>query len=197
AATGAQQNGAARWGDYSSMQVDPTDDCTFWYTQEYVKTTGNAPWRTRIGSFSFPSCNVATQPPSIATFAPTSGPVGTAVTLNGSGFLGTSSVKFNGTPAGYTVNSDTKITTTVPGGATSGKISVTNSLGTAVSSQAFSVVKPQPPKITSFTPTSGHTGTLVTINGSSFTGATSVKLGSTSASFTVVSSSKITATVPK
>ncbi len=197
AGTGAQQNGAARWGDYSSITVDPTDDCTFWYTTEYIKTTGNAPWQTRIGSFSYPSCNVATQPPSIASFSPTSGPVGTNVTLNGSGFTGTSAVKLNGLAAGYTVNSDTKITATVPNGATSGKFSVVNSLGTAVSAQSFSVVKPQPPKITNFTPTSGHTGVLVTINGTSFTGATVVKLGSTSATFTVVSPTKITATVPK
>jgi len=197
AGTGAQQNGAARWGDYSSIQIDPTDDCTFWYTTEYIKTTGNAPWQTRIGSFTYPSCNVATQPPSIASFSPTSGQVGTAVTINGSGFNGTSSVKFNGTAAGYAINSDTKITATVPTGATSGKISVTNSLGTSVSAQSFSVVKPLPPKISSFSPTSGHTGTLVTINGTSFTGATSVKLGSTQASFTVASSTKIIATVPK
>jgi len=197
AGTGAQQNGAARWGDYSSIQIDPADDCTFWYTTEYIKTTGNAPWQTRVGSFTFPSCNVATQPPSIASFAPTSGPVGTAVTVNGSGFTGTTSVKFNGTAAGYAINSDTKITATVPNGATSGKISVTNSLGTAVSSQSFSIVKPQPPRITSFSPTSGHTGTLVTINGTSFTGATAVKLGSTSTTFTVVSSTKIIAPVPK
>ena len=48
-----------RWGDYSSMSVDPADDCTFWYTNEYYSSatngsTGN--WQTRIGSFKFPSC---------------------------------------------------------------------------------------------------------------------------------------------
>ena len=47
-----------RWGDYSSMSMDPADDCTFWYAQEYYDaqsgTTGN--WHTRIGSFKFPSC---------------------------------------------------------------------------------------------------------------------------------------------
>jgi hypothetical protein len=48
-----------RWGDYSSMGIDPADDCTFWYAQEYYDTqasgtTGN--WHTRIGSFKFPSC---------------------------------------------------------------------------------------------------------------------------------------------
>ncbi len=49
------QTGSNRWGDYSAMTVDPVDDCTFWYTQEYFKiTSGN--WETRIGSFRFPSC---------------------------------------------------------------------------------------------------------------------------------------------
>ncbi|MDP4013155.1 MAG: fibronectin type III domain-containing protein [Candidatus Nanopelagicales bacterium] len=55
--TGSQTHSAARWGDYSAMQVDPEDDCTFWYTNEYLATTGSAPWRTRIGSFKFPSCD--------------------------------------------------------------------------------------------------------------------------------------------
>lgn len=48
-----------RWGDYSSMSIDPTDDCTFWYTQEYydTQTSGNSGnWHTRIGSFKFPGC---------------------------------------------------------------------------------------------------------------------------------------------
>ncbi len=44
-----------RWGDYSSMSVDPSDDCTFWYTTEYYEVTG-WDWQTRIGSFKFPSC---------------------------------------------------------------------------------------------------------------------------------------------
>lgn len=51
----APQTHSFRWGDYSSMSVDPTDDCTFWYTQEYV-TNSAARWRTRIASFKFPSC---------------------------------------------------------------------------------------------------------------------------------------------
>jgi hypothetical protein len=44
------------WADYSSMAIDPTDDCTFWYTTEYVPTTGGN-WATRIASFSFPTCS--------------------------------------------------------------------------------------------------------------------------------------------
>ena len=56
--TGSQDGGAARWGDYSSMVTDPTDQCTFWYTTEYIQTTGLATWQTRIGSFKFPSCSI-------------------------------------------------------------------------------------------------------------------------------------------
>ncbi len=50
------QTGAHRWGDYSSMSIDPTDDCTFWYTQEYYAAIGPYPWQTRYGSFRFDSC---------------------------------------------------------------------------------------------------------------------------------------------
>jgi hypothetical protein len=49
-------NNLNRWGDYSSMAVDPTDDCTFWYTNEYIPSDGSFNWKTRIGSFAFPSC---------------------------------------------------------------------------------------------------------------------------------------------
>ena len=54
--SGSQLTTHYRWGDYSMMAVDPLDGCTFWYTQEYIQTTGNAPWQTRVGSFKFPSC---------------------------------------------------------------------------------------------------------------------------------------------
>jgi hypothetical protein len=50
-----------RWGDYSSMNVDPTDDCTFWYVNEYY-TTPNANgvnWKLRVGAFNFTECDVA------------------------------------------------------------------------------------------------------------------------------------------
>jgi hypothetical protein len=54
--SGVQVRSFHRWGDYSSMAVDPTDDCTFWYTQEYYATTGSFNWSTRIGSFKFNTC---------------------------------------------------------------------------------------------------------------------------------------------
>ncbi len=61
---GSETNAAApRWGDYSSISIDPLDDCTFWYTTEYFAQTGPRNWRTRIGSFKFPGCTGGTSTP--------------------------------------------------------------------------------------------------------------------------------------
>jgi hypothetical protein len=82
--TGAQTHSASRWGDYSSMSVDPTDDCTFWYTTEYLQTTGSAPWRTRIGSFTIGSCVPVTPHHDVAVTlvdAPASVVQGTSATV--------------------------------------------------------------------------------------------------------------------
>ena len=62
---GGSQEGTDRWGDYSAMQIDPVDDCTFWYTQEYVPTPPDPEsvrltWSTRIVSFRFLSCGLVT-----------------------------------------------------------------------------------------------------------------------------------------
>jgi len=53
---GSQTQTLNRWGDYSSLVVDPKDDCTFWYTNEYIPANGTFNWRTRIASFKFASC---------------------------------------------------------------------------------------------------------------------------------------------
>jgi hypothetical protein len=57
--TGSQLPSLSRWGDYSAMTVDPVDDCTFWYTNEYLKASGTWNWSTWITSFRFPGCGVA------------------------------------------------------------------------------------------------------------------------------------------
>jgi Bacterial Ig-like domain (group 3) len=56
------QTGYDRWGDYSAMRIDPSNDCTFWYTQEYQATTQSAGWNTRIIAFQFPSCGQSLTP---------------------------------------------------------------------------------------------------------------------------------------
>jgi len=53
---GSQTSPASRWGDYSALSVDPVEECTFWYTQEYYATTSPAGWQTKIGSFRLPGC---------------------------------------------------------------------------------------------------------------------------------------------
>lgn len=53
---GGAQTGLSRWGDYSTLVVDPTDDCTFWYFGEYYSETASSAWRTRFGSFRFDGC---------------------------------------------------------------------------------------------------------------------------------------------
>ena len=61
--TGVQTTTNSRWGDYTSMNVDPTDDCTFWYVNEYYTAEGQASsvagWQTRIASFKLPGCSPA------------------------------------------------------------------------------------------------------------------------------------------
>ena len=70
---GSQTHSSGRWGDYSLLAVDPVDQCTFWYTQEYYAATSEAGWQTRIGSFAFPSCSASADTPHVA-IAATSGP---------------------------------------------------------------------------------------------------------------------------
>lgn len=53
--TGSQTT-YSRWGDYSAMTIDPSDDCTFWYTTEYLADTGTRNWHTRIAKYKFSSC---------------------------------------------------------------------------------------------------------------------------------------------
>jgi hypothetical protein len=65
------QTGLSRWGDYSAMQVDPSDDCTFWYVQQYEKVTGSFNWNTNIGSFAFTGCGGGGGGP-VVTLVPTS-----------------------------------------------------------------------------------------------------------------------------
>ncbi|MEO6970398.1 MAG: dockerin type I domain-containing protein [Chthoniobacterales bacterium] len=98
AGAGSQDStGGNRWGDYSSMTLDPVDQCTFYYTNEYLKTTGAFNWSTRVASYSFPSCvpapawgTLTGTITSTATGAPVSGVIvsldnGFAGASNGSG----------------------------------------------------------------------------------------------------------------
>jgi YD repeat-containing protein len=109
---------------------------------------------------------------SIIAFSPTSGPVGTTVTISGTGFSATPSqntVSFNGTNATVSSASATQLVVTVPTGATTGTIGATAPAGSATSATAFTVgATAGAPTITSFTPTMGASGTSVTVTGTNF-----------------------------
>jgi large repetitive protein len=138
----------------------------------------------------------ALPPPSISSFSPSSGPVGTIVILHGENLSGTLFVKFNGVPATFTFFGS-QITTSVPEGATTGPITVSTLDGTATSFNDFVVFLTAPPVITSFSPASGPAGTSVTINGQSLAGATEVKFNGITATFTTdLSGANLIATVP-
>ncbi len=127
------------------------------------------------------------------TFLLSARPVGGVVQILGQGFTGATGVSFNGTAATFIVKSDTFLTATVPAGATTGSITVTESSGTLTSNKIFRVT----PQILSFSPASGPVGTVVTITGVSLTQTTAVSFGGTTATaFTVNSDTQITATVP-
>lgn len=94
-----------------------------------------------VGALAAASC----QPkPTIAAFSPSSGGVGTTVTVTGTHFVGVSAVRFNGAAASFSVQSGTSLTAVVPAGSTTGPVSVTTSGGTAVSGSAFTVTFPTP-----------------------------------------------------
>jgi hypothetical protein len=62
AGAGSQSASGNRWGDYSALTLDPTDDTTFWFTSEYYSTTASYNWRTRIGSFKLANRHADSNP---------------------------------------------------------------------------------------------------------------------------------------
>jgi Bacterial Ig-like domain (group 2) len=122
---GSQTVGLSRWGDYSAMTVDPTDDCTFFYTSEYLKANGIFNWSTRIASFKFPSCSGTPPVLTTITVTPASASVQTGATQQ---FTATGYDQFNNlispppsfgwsVSGGGTINSSTGL---FSAGATSG-----------------------------------------------------------------------------
>ena len=109
---------------------------------------------------------------SVINFSPSSGPVGSTVTVNGTAFSTTpaqNTVQFNGTGANVNSASATQLTVTVPAGATTGPISVTTAAGTVTTVASCTVTAGNgPPTITGFNPLIGVAGTAVSISGTNF-----------------------------
>jgi len=164
---GVQNGGLSRWGDYSDMTVDPVDDCNFWYTTEYIATSGSFNWNTRIGSFKFSNCG-STAPDFYLSASPGSQgvvqghSVTYSVTVNPiNGYSGTVNLSVSGgCPTGATCaispasegppyNAATLTVTTgsgTPGGnynitisGTDGTLTHTTSVGLAVTAPDFTI----------------------------------------------------------
>ena len=96
-----------RWGDYTAMQVDPSDDCTFWYVDQYQTVTGEGDWSTNISSFAFPTCT------GLPAFFLAAAPVSVSVADGGSGTSAISIAPVNGFNGSVTFSSSN-----LPGGVT-------------------------------------------------------------------------------
>ncbi|MFG2191694.1 IPT/TIG domain-containing protein [Streptomyces sp. NPDC048639] len=155
-----------------------------------------------ISSQFVPYTYVAVPAPVLNSLSPSSGPAagGTVVTLTGSGFTGATAVKF-GTALSptFTLVSPTQINATAPPGSGTVAVTVTTPGGVSPQFVPYTYVAVPAPVLNSLSPSSGPAagGTVVTLTGTGFTGATSVKFGTTAASsFTVISATQITATAP-
>jgi hypothetical protein len=114
---GSQTGTLTRWGDYSAIAVDPVDDCTFWYTTEYLKASGTFNWSTRIANFKFANCgnttpdfSLSASPSSLSITQGTSGSSTITVTPSG-GFTGSVTLSTSALPSGVTATFGTNPTT--------------------------------------------------------------------------------------
>ncbi|MFJ1886745.1 MULTISPECIES: IPT/TIG domain-containing protein [unclassified Streptomyces] len=142
-------------------------------------------------------------PPVVSFVNPAQGPVsgGTTVVITGTSLTGATAVRFGAANAAfYTVTSATQITAVTPAGsAGSVPVTVTSPSGTSNATVIFTYTVVSTPTVTGLSPSIGSTGggTMVTVTGTNFSGATQVRFGSVNASsFSVVSPTKITAVSP-
>jgi len=141
AGAGSQTRSLSRWGDYSSMTVDPSDDCTFWYTNQYIPANGAFNWKTRVGTFKFPSCGGAPPP---NDFSISANPSSVSVQQGGSGISTIStaivsgsaesiSLAASGVPAGTTANLNPASLNT------GGSSTLTLTVGTSTATGSYSI----------------------------------------------------------
>jgi alpha/beta hydrolase family protein/IPT/TIG domain-containing protein/VCBS repeat protein len=163
-----------------------------------VTTSQGTSANSASDQFSYGAAPLPT--PSVTGVSPNSGAAagGTTVSITGTNFTGATQVMFGSTAASsFTVNSATSITATVPASASLGpvNVTVTTPSGTSQTSAADEFSYQQPPVVTAVSPAKGPTlgGTIVNISGTGFAGATGVKFGTAAASFSVNSSTSITA----
>jgi uncharacterized delta-60 repeat protein len=167
-------------------------------TVAFGSTSGSYTVTTPGGTASCAMFTYIPTPPIIKGFNPAYGVNPQNVTITGANFLGTTQVTFGGVTATLVSVTDTKIVATLGVGTISSTpvvVAVTKPDGTATLAGFVYSDVPPIPNITSFSPTCGTTGTVITISGTGLSGVKSVKLGGTPAPFIVVSDYEISATV--
>jgi hypothetical protein len=118
----------------ATVQFAVVSDSQLTLTVPAGATSGSIAVTTPSGNASSGSAFTVSVPtPAIAGLSPVFGRVGTSVTISGEHFTGTTSVKFNGVSASFTVNSDSQLTAVVPSSATTGAVTVATPTGTATS----------------------------------------------------------------
>ena len=136
-------------------------------------------------------------PPTVASFFPESGPIGSSVTIFGDHLATATAVKFSGVGTSFQAGLDgTSLIAAVPADASTGPITVVTPSGSFTTSSSFTVTALASPVITGFSPDRGPVGTSVTITGNNLAGVTRVRFNGTDASFTLFGTS-ITAMVPQ
>ncbi|MCC7374387.1 MAG: IPT/TIG domain-containing protein [Verrucomicrobiales bacterium] len=170
---------------YSSLS--PTNFIAFVPTNA---VNGRIAVTTSAGVTSTTSNFVVT--PRIIRFSPAFGPVGTSVTLEGGGLSGVTEVRFDGTIATFTATPPMSVVAKVPSGAATGPIKVVTPAGSFTTTSNFFL----PANVTSFTPTAGKRGDVITINGDNVGDALRVLFNGAETPFTVVNANRLTAAVP-
>jgi Abnormal spindle-like microcephaly-assoc'd, ASPM-SPD-2-Hydin len=178
AGTGSQSAGnnchggpCDRWGDYSSLTVDPTDDCTFWFSEEYVKVTGlngGFNWSTAIGNFVFPGCSgspnfTLTANPNTLTISQGNHGTSTITVVPSNGFSGNVTLSATGMPSGVTAGfspnpTATTSTLTLTASATAATgtstITITGTSGSLTATTTLSLTVTASGPVVTLTPTS-------------------------------------------
>ena len=192
----ATTDGGATWSAQSSGSSEKLIGVAF-PDATHGWAVGNNGTILATATGGFPPVTTA---PSITSFLPVSGPVGTGVTLTGNGFSGATAVTFNAAAATFSVVSATQITATVPVGATTGPIAVTTPAGIGTSSTGFTVTSSAKPRIVKLKPPSAKRGATVAISGTSFgaaQGTSTVRFGSKGCTvYATWSDTQITCQVP-
>jgi cellulose 1,4-beta-cellobiosidase len=205
---GSQTGNLTRWGDYSSMSIDPVDDCTFWYTTEFLQNDGSFNWRTWITSFKFATCGggVVTPPAAPTNLQATAGPSAGQISLSWTASAGATSYNvLRSTTSGSEslIASNVGATSYTDSGLAAGTyyyvVQAVNSGGTSPNSnEAFATATgvTKPPAPAGFTATSGPGAKKITLSWTAVSGATSYNVyRSTSAAGTYSNiASAVTAT---